>query len=72
LAILTYRMAWVFDLPATGEAFFQGPVKAAPLSPSLLSWQVEGCAWLDAQTLLIGSEQGDLCKLPLGAMVDVK
>lgn len=68
LAILTYRMVWVFDLPATGEAFFQGPVKVAPLSPPLLSWQVEGCAWLDAQTLLIGSEQGDLFKLPVAAM----
>lgn len=71
LAILTYRMAWVFDLPPTGEAFFQGPAKVAPLSPPLLSWQVEGCAWLDAQTLLIGSEQGDLFKLPLAALKDV-
>jgi hypothetical protein len=71
LAILTYRMAWVFELPATGEAFFQGPAKVAPLSPPLLSWQVEGCAWLDAQTLLIGSEQGDLFKLPLAALKDV-
>lgn len=68
LAVLTYRMAWVFDLPATGEAFFQGPAKVAPFSPPLLSWQVEGCAWLDAQTLLIGSEQGDLFKLPLSAL----
>ncbi len=71
LAILTYRMAWVFDLPPTGEAFFRGPAKAAPLSPPLLSWQVEGCAWLDAQTLLVGSEQGDLFKLPLAALKDV-
>lgn len=65
LAILTYRMAWVFELPATGEDFFHGPAMVAPLSPPLLSWQVEGCAWLDAQTLLIGSEQGDLFRLPL-------
>jgi len=68
LAVLTYRMAWVFDLPAIGEAFFQGPAKVAPFSPPLLSWQVEGCAWLDAETLLIGSEQGDLFKLPLSAL----
>jgi hypothetical protein len=68
LAVLTYRMAWVFDLPSTGEAFFQGPAKVAPLSPPLLSWQLEGSAWLDAQTLLIGSEQGDLFKLPLSAL----
>lgn len=72
LAILTYRMAWVFDLPATGEDFFHAPAKAAPLSPPLLSWQIEGCGWLDAQTLLLGSEQGDLFRLPLGSMVDLK
>lgn len=71
LAILTYRMAWVFELPATGEDFFRGPAKVAPLSPPLLSWQLEGCAWLDAQTLLLGSEQGDLFKLPLAALKDV-
>jgi hypothetical protein len=71
LAILTYRMVWVFDLPATGEAFFQGPAKVAPLSPPLLSWQLEGSAWHDAQTLLLGSEQGDLFKLPLSALKDV-
>lgn len=71
LAILTYRLAWVFDLPPTGEAFFQGPAKVAPLSPPLLSWQLEGSAWFDAQTLLLGSEQGDLFKLPLSALKDV-
>jgi hypothetical protein len=64
-------MVWVFDLPATGEAFFQGPAKVAPLSPPLLSWQLEGSAWHDAQTLLLGSEQGDLFKLPLSALKDV-
>ena len=68
LAVLTYRMVWVFNLPVTGETFFLGPAKVAPFSPPLLSWQVEGCAWLDAQTLLIGSEQGDLFKLPLSAL----
>ncbi len=71
LAVLTYRMAWVFDLPAAGEAFFQGPAKVATLSPPILSWQLEGCAWLDAQTLLLGSEQGDLFRLPLSALHEV-
>ena len=71
LAVLTYRMAWVFDVPAEGEDFFHAPAKVAPLSPPLLSWQVEGCAWLDAQTLLLGSEQGDLFKLPLSSLKDV-
>ena len=68
LAVLTYRMAWVFDLPAAGEDFFHGAAKVAPLSPPLLSWQLEGCAWADAQTLLLGSEQGDLFRLPLASL----
>jgi hypothetical protein len=30
----------------------------APLSPPVLSWQIEGCAWLDAQNLLVGIRAG--------------
>ena len=72
LAILTYRAVWVITLPATGENFFDGSMSYTPLSPPLLSWQIEGCAWLDAQTLLVGSEQGDLFKIPLSALKPVK
>jgi hypothetical protein len=38
----------------------------------LLSWQLEGCAWADAATLLIASEQGDLFRLPLAKLGAVK
>lgn len=72
LAVLTYRMVWVFDLPATGEDFFAGKAKAAPISPPLLSWQVEGCAWSDDSTLLLGSEQGGLFKVKLADLGDVR
>ena len=72
LAILTYRAVWVIALPATGENFFDGSMSYTPLSPPLLSWQIEGCAWFDAQTLLVGSEQGDLFKIPLSALKPVK
>ena len=72
LAILTYRAVWVITLPMTGENFFDGSMSYTPLSPPLLSWQIEGCAWLDAQTLLVGSEQGDLFKIPLSALKPVK
>lgn len=72
LAILTYRAVWVITLPMAGEAIFDGPMLYAPLSPPLLSWQIEGCAWLDAQTLLVGSEQGDLFKIPLSSLKPVK
>ena len=72
LAILTYRAVWVITLPMTGENFFDGSMSYTPLSPPVLSWQIEGCAWLDAQTLLVGSEQGDLFKIPLSALKPVK
>jgi len=72
LAILTYRAVWVITLPMTGENFFDGSMSYTPLSPPLLSWQIEGCAWLDAQTLLVGSEQGDLFKIPLSVLKPVK
>ena len=72
LAVLTYTFVWVFDLPATGETFFSGPARSAPLSLPALSWQVEGCSWLDDATLLLGSEQGDLFRLPLAALKEAK
>ena len=72
LAILTYRAVWVITLPDVGENIFNGSMSYAPLSPPVLSWQIEGCAWLDAQTLLVGSEQGDLFKIPLSALKPVK
>jgi hypothetical protein len=65
LAILTYRNVWVFDVPAAGEDFFRAPALHAPIAPPMLSFQVEGCAWLDAGHLLVGSEQGDLFRIAL-------
>jgi hypothetical protein len=72
LAVLTYTFVWVFDLPPSGEAFFSGPARSAPLSLPALSWQVEGCSWLDGQTLLLGSEQGDFFQLPVSALKEAK
>jgi hypothetical protein len=72
LAILTYRAIWVITLPPAGENILDGTTVYAPLSPPLLSWQIEGCTWLDAQTLLVGSEQGDLFKIPLSALKPAK
>ena len=72
LAVLTYRMVWVFDLPVSGENFFSGKAIAAPLSPPVFSWQVEGCSWADGQTLLLGSEQGDLFKVRLADLGEVR
>ena len=72
LAVLTYRNVWVFDLPADGEDFFRGPALHAPIAPPMLSFQVEGCAWLDAGHLLVGSEQGDLFRIALKDLREVK
>ena len=72
LAILTYRNVWVFDVPATGEDFFQAPARHAPIAPPMLSFQVEGCSWLDAGHLLVGSEQGDLFRIALTDLREVK
>jgi len=72
LAILTYRNVWVFQLPAAGEDFFHQPAKFRLINPPMQSWQVEGCAWLNARTLIIGSEQGDLYTIPVSQLSDVK
>lgn len=72
LAVLTYRNVWVFDLPATGEDFFRGRAVQAALSPPVLSFQLEGCAWVDSSNLLLGSEQGDLFRVTLGELREVK
>jgi hypothetical protein len=72
LAILTYRNVWVFDVPAVGEDIFHAPALHAPIAPPMLSFQVEGCAWLDAGHLLVGSEQGDLFRIALTDLREVK
>jgi hypothetical protein len=72
LAILTYRNVWVFELPIAGEDFFHGRALYAPLSPPMLSWQIEGCSWLDRETLLVGSEQGDLYHISLKDLQEAK
>ena len=72
LAILTYRNLWVFDVPAAGADFFRAPARYAPLAPPALSFQIEGCAWLDASHLLLGSEQGDLFRIALTDLREVK
>jgi hypothetical protein len=72
LAILTYRNVWVFDVPAAGEDIFHAPALHAPIAPPVLSWQVEGCAWLDAGHLLVGSEQGDLYRIALTDLREAK
>ena len=72
LAILTYRNVWVFDVPAAGEDFFHAPALHAPIAPPMLSFQVEGCSWVDDGHLLVGSEQGDLFRIALTDLREAK
>ena len=72
LAILTYRNVWVFEIPAAGEDIFHAPALHAPIAPPMLSFQVEGCAWADDGHLLVGSEQGDLYRIALTDLREVR
>jgi hypothetical protein len=65
LAILTYRMLWVFDVSKTPENPLVGQAWARPIQLPVSQWQVEGCAWLDNETLLLGSEEGGLFRVKL-------
>ncbi|MEY4818656.1 MAG: hypothetical protein RLZZ23_1429 [Verrucomicrobiota bacterium] len=72
LAVLTYRNVWVFDVPLVGEDFFRAPALHAPISPPMLSFQLEGCSWVGNNHLLLGSEQGDLFRIPLTDLREAK
>ena len=72
LAILTYRNVWVFDVPVVGEDFFRTPALHAPISPPMLSFQLEGCSWVGNSHLLLGSEQGDLFRVALTDLREAK
>ena len=65
LAVLTYRMLWVFDLSRSPENPLAGPALARPIQPPVTQWQVEGCGWLDNETLLLGAEEGALFRVKL-------
>lgn len=68
LAILTYRMLWVFDISRQPENPLAAPALARPLQPPVTQWQLEGCGWLDNETLLLGAEEGSLFRVTLGEL----
>jgi len=71
LAVLTYRMLWVFDLAAKPDNPLAAPALARPIDPPVGQWQLEGCAWTDNDTLLLGSEQGGLFRVRLSDLAPV-
>jgi len=70
LAVLTYRLIWVFDLRGSPENPLSGPAHARLLQPPAAQWQLEGCAWVDEKTLLLGSEEGALFSVPLAEILN--
>ncbi len=69
LAVLTYRLLWVFDLRGAPDNPLSGPAHARLLQPPAAQWQLEGCAWVDERTLLLGSEEGALFAVPLSEIL---
>lgn len=69
LAVLTYRLLWVFDLRGAPENPLAGPAHARLLQPPAAQWQLEGCAWADERTILLGAEEGALFTVPLAEIL---
>jgi hypothetical protein len=69
LAVLTYRLIWLFDLRGNPENPLSGPAHARLLQPPAAQWQLEGCAWVDDRTLLLGSEEGALFRVPVAEIL---
>lgn len=65
LAVLTYRLLWVFDLGGSPENPLSAPAHGRLIQPPAAQWQLEGCAWSDERTILLGSEEGGLFAVPL-------
>lgn len=66
LAVLTYTGIWIFNLPQDSVRHpLSGRALYRPLAFPLTSWQVEAVSFIDDETLLIGSEEGDLYKVRL-------
>ena len=72
LAVLTYRMLWLFDVSKTPENPLTGQAWARPIQLPVSQWQVEGCTWLDGETLLLGSEEGGLFRVKLDELTGAR
>ncbi len=69
LAVLTYRVLWVFDLSGKPENPLSGAAHARALAPPVGQWQLEGCAWADDAAIILGSEEGAIFRVPIGEVV---
>lgn len=65
LAVISFSGIWIFQRPENSDQFLRGGGKRLLFRNWRLR-QIESVAWLDAQTLLIGNEQRDLFRVPVG------
>lgn len=68
LAVLTYRVLWVFDLSRSPENPLSAPALGRPIQPPMSQWQLEACGWLDNDTLLLGAEEGGLFQVKVSEL----
>jgi hypothetical protein len=67
LAVLSYSDLFLFDRPASGDAWLSSSYRRIPLDRGVLR-QAEALAWEDDSTLLIANEQRDLFRLGVDAI----
>jgi len=66
LAVLSRARVWIFERPARGDDWFAGKESTIEL-PRTDSLQAEAIAWIDAATLLVGSEDRTLLRVAVPA-----
>lgn len=62
LAVLCHLQLWVFTTPDDGDNFFESSARKVSFTLEEMG-QVESLTWLSNNTLLFGSEQGNLYKV---------
>ena len=58
LAVLSYTAIWLFERPASGDAWLSAPSRKLSLNTETAQ-QVEAIAWLNSETLIVTNEQRD-------------
>lgn len=64
LAVISYEDLWIFDRPASGDAWLSSTARRYPLDTRAVR-QVETVIWDDDTTLILSNEQRDLFRIDL-------
>lgn len=68
VAVLTYTALWVFEYDRASGSIFRKSIRKTPI----FAWQAEAVAWDGNDSLVVGNEQGQLFRVPLGGMETVR